>query len=90
MKLLNPKKIFAVCLILTSCGGFSKGGTKASNRLLDEFRVDEYRNYVIISKSKSTSKFTNVSMYCQEKKRYVQVKTPNWLASYWEEGDTIR
>ena len=63
---------------------------KASNRLLDEFRIDEYRGYIVLAIDKNSSKFRNVSMYNYEKKRYVYVKIPKWLADYWQEGDTIK
>jgi hypothetical protein len=65
-------------------------GLKTSNKLLDEFRVDEYREYVVISIDKEDKNFSNIAMYNYEKKRYVFVKIPNWLAEYWSEGDTIR
>ena len=75
-------------LILFSCRDTK--GLKTSNRLLDEFRVDEYREYVIISINKENNKYSNIAMYNYEKKRYVFVKIPTWLADYWQEGDTIR
>lgn len=65
-------------------------GLKSSNRLLDEFRIDEYRQYVVISISKKNSKYSNVAMYNPEKKRYVYVCIPKWLSDYWQEGDTIK
>lgn len=90
MTRFNRKNIFFLVLFITSCGVFTKVSNKSSNRLLDEFRVDEYRNFVIISKDEKSSRFTNVSMYSEEKRRYVNVKVPNWLSSYWEVGDTIK
>ena len=80
--------IIATFLVILSCG--TSKGLKTSNKLLDEFRVDEYREYVVISIDKEDKKFSNIAMYNYEKKRYVFVKIPNWLAEYWEEGDTIR
>lgn len=78
-------------LVLILLGGCApKSGIKTSNRLLDEFRIDEYRGYVVLSISKNNSKYRNVSMYNGERKRYVYVKTPKWLADYWQEGDTIK
>ena len=74
--------------ILIACS--PKLSNKASNRLLDEFRIDEYRGYTVMGVAKSNSKFRNVSMYNSEKKRYVYVKVPSWLADYWQEGDTIK
>lgn len=77
-----------VFIIFFSCR--SSKGLKTSNKLLDEFRVDEYREYVVISIKKEDKNFSNVAMYNYEKKRYVFVKIPNWLSDYWQEGDTIR
>lgn len=78
-------------LVLILLGGCApKLGNKASNRLLDEFRIDEYRGYTVMAVEKNNSKFRNVSMYNGEKKRYVYVKVPKWLADYWQEGDTIK
>lgn len=78
-------------LVLILLGGCApKLGNKASNRLLDEFRIDEYRGYTVMGVEKHSSKFRNVSMYNPEKKRYVYVKVPSWLADYWQEGDTIK
>jgi hypothetical protein len=79
---------FIFLLISFSCRDTK--GLKTSNKLLDEFRVDEYREYVIISINEGDKNFSNVSMYNYEKKRYVYVKIPTWLSSYWQEGDTIR
>ena len=88
-------KYFSFCIyfgitafILFACS--PKLGNKASNRLLDEFRIDEYRGYTVMGVDKQGSKFRNVSMYNGEKKRYVYVKVPSWLADYWQEGDTIK
>lgn len=75
-------------ILLNSCA--PKLGNKASNRLLDEFRIDEYRGYTVMAVEKNNSKFRNVSMYNGERKRYVYVKVPKWLADYWQEGDTIK
>ena len=83
------KYLYLILLVLlTSCT--PSVTNKASNRLLDEFRIDEYRGYTVISVSKHNSKFRNVAMYNTEKKRYVYVKIPKWLADYWQEGDTIK
>ena len=85
------KKVTLFLIVLIFLNGCSrKSGNKASNRLLDEFRIDEYRGYVVISVDKGGSKYKNVAMYNGEKKRYVYVKIPKWLADYWEEGDTIK
>lgn len=88
------KKIYMwICLgvfFLANCSGSKVAPNKPSNRLLDEFRVDEYREFVVLSIKKHNSDYSDVAMYNQEKKRYVFVKIPNWLAEYWQEGDTIR
>lgn len=86
--IISYSRTFLLCILLLSCQ--NNKGTKASNKLLDEFRVDEYREYVVISISKKNKDFSNVAMYNYEKKRYVYVCIPTWLSSYWEEGDTIR
>lgn len=95
--ILNKKKtglikqisLFTFLLVMIpSCG--VKPGNKASNKLLDEFRVDEYRGYVVISISKKTDNYCKVAMYNYEKKRYVYVLIPKWLSDYWQEGDTIK
>lgn len=80
--------IFLIFLISFSCQ--TNKGLKTSNKLLDEFRIDEYREYVIISIKKESNKFAKIAMYNYEKKRYVFVKIPVWLSDYWQEGDTIR
>lgn len=80
--------ILYFCCVLISCS--SKVSNKSSNRLLDEFRVDEYRGYTIVSIEKRNANFRDVSMYSFEKKRYVHVKIPKWLADYWQKGDTIK
>lgn len=90
MMKFKPVHAMFLFVLAVSCAGTIKSGTKSSNRLLDEFRVDEYRGYVVISKNKRHPNFTDISMYSEEKKRFVFVKIPNWLAEYWEEGDTIR
>lgn len=85
-------KIFTglfIIFILSFCCQSNKG-LKTSNKLLDEFRIDEYREYVIISIQKENEKFARIAMYNFEKKRYVFVKIPVWLSDYWQEGDTIR
>ena len=80
--------LFGILSVLIACK--SNSGLKASNRLLDEFRIDEYRGYIVISIDKNSAKYRNVSMYNAEKKRYVYVIIPKWLADYWQEGDTIK
>lgn len=80
----------SLILLLFFFGCTTPRGNKASNKLLDEFRIDEYREYVVISISKKNSNYSNIAMYNYEKKRYVYVSIPNWLSEYWQEGDTIR
>lgn len=80
--------VLLLLILLSACS--PKLGNKASNRLLDEFRIDEYKGYTVISVNKHNSKYRNVAMYNSERKRYVYVKIPKWLADYWQEGDTIK
>jgi len=82
--------LFLGVFFLANCSGTKMPPQRPSNRLLDEFRVDEYREFVVLSIKKHNSDYSDVAMYNQEKKRYVFVKIPNWLAEYWQEGDTIR
>lgn len=87
---MKTKLCIAVIIVLTQMSCASNKGLKSSNKLLDEFRIDEYRQYVIISISKKNKKYSNVAMYNAEKKRYAYVCIPKWLSDYWQEGDTIK
>jgi hypothetical protein len=91
MVTIKRQLIFGIAVFsLVACSIGKNTGLKSSNRLLDEFRIDEYRGYVVISVEKAGSKFSNVAMYNSEKKRYVYVKIPKWLSDYWQEGDTVK
>lgn len=75
-------------MLLFSCTS-NKVANKTSIRLLDEFRVDEYRGYVV-NTINTKGKWSNVSIYSFEKKRHCLVKIPSWLSSYYNPGDTIK
>lgn len=79
----------ALFIILFCSCSVNRVNNKTSIRLLDEFRVDEYRGYVVTS-MKPDGKWTNCAVYSEEKKRFCYIRIPSWLAGYYQEGDTIR
>jgi len=81
-------KWILVALIIVSCTS-NKVATKTSIKLLDEFRVDEYRGYVVTSVD-TKGRWSNVSLYSFERKRHCLVKIPSWLSSYYNQGDTVK